>query len=172
MNRSLLGSIVLALALTIGPSIAPRSAEAQLPKLVLSLQGEGGGFVGDAEGAMGGLALRVGVRVRAVSIYGLSHGLVGALTAGPREGTAQGLSWNAAMVGVHVGALELAVGPSLDFAWGCGSQSGCDRGSPLFGIDGRVALHLGPLLVSLDVHPTWIDGEPLVGVVGGIGLGL
>jgi hypothetical protein len=162
--------LALALALGLAAPLAPSRAEAQGP-LVLGFSGEGGGFVGnDAEGALGGLAVRLGVRPTGlISIYLQTHGLAGVLTAGPEGGSAQGMLWNTAMLGFHFGALELAVGPSIDFAWGCESQRGCVRGSPLFGLDGRVAVHLGSLVISADVHPTWVEGTPVVAFVGGLG---
>ena len=67
-----------------------------------------------------------------LAIYLQSHGLVGVLTAGPESGSAQGVLWNTAMLGVHFGPLHLALGPSLDFAWGCDSQQGCVDGDALF----------------------------------------
>ncbi|UJR78225.1 hypothetical protein [Sandaracinus amylolyticus] len=151
------------------PFVSPPRASADGP-LVLGFSGEGGGFVTDPQSAMGGLALRLGVRpIPLLSIYLQSHGLIGALTAGPESGSAQGVLWNTAMLGVHFGPLHLAFGPSLDFAWGCDTQEGCVDGDLLFGLDGRVALHFGSLVLSADVHPTWIDDDIVVGLVGGLG---
>ncbi|MDQ3030825.1 MAG: hypothetical protein M3Y87_00245 [Myxococcota bacterium] len=168
MHRSL-ASLALSFVLATVAPCAPSRAAADGP-VVVGISAEGGGFLGDVQGALGGVAVRLGVRpLPWLSVYAQSHGLAGVLTSGPRGGSAQGVLWNTAMIGTHLGPLHLAGGPSLDFAWGCGEQAGCIRGAPLFGLDARAALHLDPLVVSIDVHPTWISGEPVVGMVGGLG---
>lgn len=144
----------------------PVSASAQAP--VVAIAAEGGGFVGDAQGAMGGVGVRAGVAFDAFSLVLQSQGFVGALTEGPRGGTATGVLWNSLMLGLTFGFFQIGAGPSLDFGWGC-DQVGCYHGTPLFGLDGRIALGFEHFVVSVDVHPTWIDGEVVVGLVGGLG---
>lgn len=162
--RLALGLTLLALSLTLAAT--PSRASAQEP--VFALAAEGGGFVGDAQGAMGGVGARGGVAFGFFSIALQMQGFVGALTEGPNGGTLTGVLWNSAMLGLTFGPLQLGAGPSLDFGWSC-DQVGCYRGTPLFGLDGRVALGFDHLVISVDVHPTWIDGDPIVGLVGGVG---
>jgi hypothetical protein len=167
MRRSFVAPVV-GFILTLGIlSARAERAEAQ-PGWLLGLSGEGGALVGDAEGALGGIAVRVGAQLGTFSIYAQSHGLLGRVTAGPESGSLQGLLWNTAMLGLTFGVFHVAAGPSVDFGWGCEGQ-GCYRGSMLFGLDGRFALHFDHLVISADVHPTWVRGEPIVGVVGGLG---
>lgn len=155
---------VLALA---SLTAAPSTARADF---VFGVSVEGGGFVGPEQGAMGGLALRLGADIAGpLSIYLQSHGFVGRLTGGPNGGSAQGVMWNTAMADLHFGPLHLAVGPSLDLAWGCEQSTGCFNGSPLFGLDGRVALQFDHLMLSVDVHPTFVNGDVVTGIVGGLG---
>jgi hypothetical protein len=72
------------------------------------------------------------------------------------------------MLGLTFGFFQIGAGPSLDFGWGC-DQAGCYRGTPLFGLDGRIGLGFDHFVLSIDVHPTWIEGEAVVGLVGGLG---
>jgi hypothetical protein len=168
MRRSL-AVLSLGLALPVAAIAAPLGrAEAQSTGLVLGVTGEGGAFVGDAHSAVGGLAFRLGMQAGSLAIYAQSHGLIGRVIAGPESGSLQGLLWNTAMLGLTLGVFHIAVGPSMDFGWGCEGQ-GCYHDSPLFGLDGRIALRFDHLVVSADVHPTWVDGSPIVGVVGGLG---
>src|SRR5687768_9600670 len=101
--------IIFACALSIGLSAgAPPRAAAQPSLLVLGVSGEGGGFVADAQGAFGGAAARLGVRpLPLISVYLQSHGLIGALSGGPKSGQATGVLWNTLMLGLHFGVLEL-----------------------------------------------------------------
>jgi hypothetical protein len=170
-QRSRLAAVAIAFGLAVAASsIAPGRAEAQPKLLVLGLAAEGGGFVADAQGALGGAAVRLGVRpLPVLSIYLQSHGLIGALSAGPHSGHVAGVLWNTLMLGLHAGVFEIAAGPSIDFAWSCGDRQGCYEGAPLFGLDGRVALHFGGFVLSADVHPTWVRDGVVVGLVGGLG---
>jgi hypothetical protein len=169
--RRFLSILVLALPLAFAASLAdPAPARADF---ILGVSAEGGGLVGPQQVAMGGLGLRLGFDVAGpLAIFVQSQGFVGRLTSGPQGGSAEGLMWNSLMADVHVGAFHVGAGPSLDFAWGCtsgGPSQGCIHGAPLFGLDGRVALNFDHFVLSVDVHPTFVDGDVPVGIVGGLG---
>jgi hypothetical protein len=168
--RRWLSILVLTLPIGLAAALAPAPARADF---VLGVAAEGGGLVGPQQAAMGGVGLRLGFDVAGpLQLYLQSQGFVGRLTSGPEGGTAQGLLWNSVMADLHFGVLHLAVGPSLDFAWGCtqgGPSEGCIHGAPLFGLDGRVALQFDRFVLSVDVHPTFIDGDVTTGIVGGLG---
>lgn len=170
--RRLLSILVLALPLGLAGSLAaPTPASAQF---VFGVSVEGGGFVGPQQAAMGGVGLRLGLDVAGpFSLFVQSQGFVGRLTSGPQGGSAEGLLWNSLMADLHFGPVHVGAGPSLDFAWGCtegGPSQGCIHGSPLFGVDGRVALQFDHFVLSFDVHPTFLDGgEISTGLVGGLG---
>ena len=166
-----LSILVLALPIVVAGSLAaPAPARADF---VLGVSVEGGGLVGPEQAAMGGLGLRLGFDVTGpLSLFVQSQGFVGRLTSGPQGGTAQGVMWNSLMVDLHFGPVHIGAGPSLDFAWGCsegGIGQGCISGAPLFGIDGRLALQFEHFVVSVDAHPTFIDGQVSTGIVGGLG---
>ncbi len=169
--RRLLSILVLTLPLALAGSLAaPAPARADF---VFGVSVEGGGLVGPQQAAMGGVGLRLGFDVAGpLAIFLESQGFVGRLTSGPQGGTAEGLMWNSLMADLHFGPFHVGVGPSLDFAWGCtqgGLSEGCIHGAPLFGLDGRVALQFDHFVVSVDAHPTFIDGDVSTGIVGGLG---
>lgn len=160
-------ALSLVAALWAAQAWTPERAEAQV---VFGISGEGGGFVGHAQGVMGGVALRLGVApTESFAIYLQSHGLIGTLTGGIHEGTATGVLWNTAMAELRAGAVHLAIGPSIDFAWGCAAQESCYAGTPALGLDGRIAVQVGHFLLSVDAHPTFLDQGVVLGVVGGLG---
>ena len=177
--RRLVAAACVASALLLG-ALAPSAADAQVVyaprprpvRLILGVGAEGGGFVDQATGLMGGGQIHAGVHFFGVEVYGLSQGFVGSLTAGPHSGEVQGLMWNSAMFGFGVGVFHLAAGPSLDFAWGCADNNGtasCYRGDYLFGIDGRIALQFGGFEVSANVHPTFYGRSTVTGITLGLG---
>jgi len=143
--------------------------------LILGIGVEGGGFVDQASGLMGGAQVHVGIHFFGVEIYGLSQGFIGSLMVGNHQGQVEGISWNSAMLGFGVGVFHLAAGPSLDFAWGCSDSSNgaqCFQGAPLFGIDGRLALQFGSFEVSANVHPTFYGHSTVTGITLGLGWAL
>ena len=151
---------------------AASRAHAQPVRLIAGVNIEGGGFVGRTEGALGGIGVHAGIHLYGFEVYGLSQGLLGSVTAGPHRAALQGVSWNSVMLGFGAGPFHLAVGPSLDFAWGCSEQTGdgsCYRGDGLFGLDGRVAVELDHFAISVDVHPTFYQSSAVLGVVFGLG---
>ena len=169
--RRWLSILVLTLPLALAASLAaPAPARADF---ILGVSVEGGGLVGPQQAAMGGVSLRLGLDVSGpLSIFLQSQGFIGRLTSGPQGGSAQGLMWNSVIADLHFGPVHVGVGPSLDLAWGCtqgGPSDGCIHGAPLFGIDGRLALQFDHFVASVDVHPTFIDGDISTGIVGGLG---
>jgi hypothetical protein len=181
LSSALRLSAVLALALS-SLAFAPRSTALAQPapaaprpspvRLMLGVGAEGGGFVDQASGLMGGAQVHAGVHFFGVEIYGLSQAFIGGLTMGSHRGEVQGLWWNSAMLGFGAGPFHLAAGPSLDFAWGCSDEQGgadCFHGAPLYGIDGRVALALGSFELSANVHPTFYGHSTVTGITVGIG---
>ncbi len=167
---SLLGALALA------PMSSASAQELEVrPRpvhLMLGVGAEGGGFVDQQQGLMGGAQVHAGIHFFGVEIYGLSQGFIGSIMAGEHRGTVQGLLWNSAMFGFGVGVFHLAAGPSLDFAWGCTANDGgsaCYNGSPLFGIDGRLALQFGSFEVSANVHPTFYGQSTVTGITLGLG---
>jgi hypothetical protein len=169
MHRfSLLLVLVLPLVLVTFAVPAPASAN-----VVFGVSVEGGALVGPQQAAMGGVGLRLGFDVAGpLSIFAQSQGLVGRMTSGPHGESLQGTLWNSLMLDLHFGPFHVGAGPSLDLAWGCtqgGPTQGCVNGAPLFGLDGRLALQFDHFVLSADVHPTWIDGQIVTGIVGGLG---
>lgn len=142
---------------------------------MFGIAGEGGGFVDQAGGFMGGIGVHAGIHLFGFEVYGLSQGFLGSLTMGPHSGAMQGLLWNSAMIGFGVGPFHLAAGPSLDFAWGCeDDQNGasCYHGTPLYGADARVALQFGHFEVSANVHPTFYGRSTVTGITLGVGFAI
>jgi hypothetical protein len=84
-----------------------------------------------------------------------------------------------------VDLFEVAAGPSLDYlSGGSASVSGSAASanafsSVYFGIQGRVALHLGGrneethrrrgFTIGLDVHPSFVPNGPVTFITGGLG---
>jgi hypothetical protein len=151
------------------PAPAPRARHVHL---LFGVGAEGGGFVDQATGLMGGAQLHVGIHLYGFEVYGLTQGFIGSLVAGDHRGQVEGLWWNSAMFGFGAGPFHLAAGPSLDFAWGCrddNGQAGCYHGSPLYGIDARLALQFGSFEVSANVHPTFYGRSTVTGITLGLG---
>ncbi len=142
---------------------------------MFGVAGEGGGFVDQASGLMGGVGVHAGIHLFGLEVYGLSQGFLGGLTVGPHSGAMQGILWSSAMLGFGVGPFHLAAGPSLDFAWGCeDDQNGasCYHGTPLYGADARLALQFGHCEVSANVHPTFYGRSTVTGITLGLGFAL
>jgi hypothetical protein len=183
-STSLLTTLPFALALALSPLAPPAQAEAQTrvvevvtprPRpihLIAGIGAEGGGFVDQASGLMGGAQMHFGVHLFGFEMYGLTQGFIGSLTVGSHQGSMEGLLWNSAMFGFGVGVFHLAAGPSLDFAWGCSDtngDAGCYHGAPLYGINGRLALQFGSFEVSANVHPTFYGRSTVTGITVGLG---
>lgn len=169
-------ALVGALALgATSPASAQSSAHGRRVHTMFGIAGEGGGFVDQAGGWMGGVGVHAGIHLYGFEVYGLSQGFLGSLTMGPHSGAMQGILWNSAMFGFGVGPFHLAAGPSLDFAWGCeDDQNGasCYHGTPLYGADARVALQFGHFEVSANVHPTFYGHSTVTGITLGLGFAL
>lgn len=177
-------STALALTLALGTltlgTLAPVShADAQQlvrrghpVRLIAGVGAEGGGFVDQSMGLMGGAQMHFGVHFYGVEIYGLTQGFVGDVLSAGHNGSMQGVLWNSAMFGFGAGVFHLAAGPSLDFAWGCSDTSSgtdCYNGAPLYGIDARVALQFGNFELSANVHPTFYGRSTVTGITLGLG---
>ena len=160
----MLSAFVLAVSAS---SPSPASAQfVDSPRLRFGIGGELGGFAGAAHGALGGIALRLGVQFNElIAIYWQSQGLLGRFLPAPGDGLA-GFSFNTAMLDFTVGNIvQLGIGPSLDFVWGCSEehQNACSSSGAYLGGDARIAVVLGGagpgrrtgLALSLDIHPTW-----------------
>ena len=169
-HRSWLPTVLTFALATVGLVAGP-PARAEAQSFVGGLSAVGGGFAGTPDGAVGGAQLRLGFEADAFEMFAQFSGLVGSVLSGPNGGTVQGLLWNSVLLGGHVGVLHLGIGPSADLAWGCDTGTGCFDGLPLFGIDARVALNLGPVVVSAQLHPTWLRDIPVWGALGGVGFG-
>lgn len=155
------------------PARAQRLVVRERPvHLLAGVGGELGGFVDQATGLVGGAQVHVGVHVHGLEIYGMTQGFVGSLVGDPHGGEVQGIAWSSAMLGFGVDVFHLAIGPSLDFAWGCTDTrngAGCYRGDLLLGFDARVALQFGHFEVSADVHPTLYGRSTVTGITLGLG---
>jgi hypothetical protein len=145
----------------------------------------GGAFARGPQAAFGGLRARLGLQLGDwFSIYYMPTGLIGGFFDQRDDDAMVGLMFNSLMAEVtFFDMLQLAVGPSLDFIWGCTddpqSALSCDDSGPHFGLDGRVAIAIGGgmehgrggLTLSADVHPTWYADDTVgVTVLGGIGV--
>ncbi len=162
-------SIVLAFLLSFA---AAAPAQAQDVRLLAGVAAEGGGFVDRSDGLMGGVGVHFGIHIFGFELFGLSQGFIGSIMGGPNSGSVEGVLWHSGMLGFGVGPFHLAVGPSLDFAWGCRDQNAgarCYNGDALFGLDGRAALVFGSFSVSVDVHPTFYGSSTVTGIVLGLG---
>lgn len=162
--------LALPLALAAALFFAPSAGQAQ--RLIAGLSAEGGGFVGESQGIIGGAGLRLGFGIGPFELYAQHQGFVGALSAGPESGSGQGLLFNSLMLGLGLGPFHIAAGPSLDFAWGCSadqSSSSCYRGDWLPGLDVRAAIQVGHLALSVNVHPTLYGSSAVTALVFGAG---
>lgn len=143
--------------------------------LLLGIGAEGGGFVDQSWGLMGGGQVHAGVHIHGFEMYGLTQAFFGSLTTSGHASNMTGLMWNSAMFGFGAGVFHIAAGPSLDFAWGCTDPSpaigdgGCYNGAPLWGIDARIALQFGMFEVSANVHPTFYGRSTVTGITLGLG---
>ncbi len=137
---------------------------------------------------MGGAQLRFGINMGdMLAFYYQPTGLIGSFIDRP-DGSESiaGLMWNTAMAELtFADMLQLGVGPSMDFVWGCDNrfqnEIECDASNPIFGIHGRVAVVLGGdgpgrrggLTLSADVHPMFYEwDEVALSVIGGLGFDL
>jgi hypothetical protein len=175
-SKHALALALVTLAVALAPLSAARAQElVTRPRpvhLMLGVGAEGGGFVDQASGLMGGGQVHAGIHFFGVEIYGLTQGFVGSLMVGSHSGEIQGLLWSSAMFGFGAGPFHLAAGPSLDFAWGCTDSANgadCYHGAPLYGIDARMALQFGSFEVSANVHPTFYGHSTVTGITVGLG---
>lgn len=166
----------------------PREEPAYL-RFRFGLSGVGGAVIASGPDiGMGGAQLRVGVGLGdMIAFYYQPTGLIGALVDRPNGSeAAAGLLWNTAMLELtFADMLQLGVGPSMDFVWGCDNafqnEIECDTSDPLFGLHGRTAFVFGGsgpgqragLTLSLDVHPTFYESDEVaLSVIGGLGFDL
>lgn len=149
------------------------------------LSGVGGGFVGVVHGGVAGLAPRVGVQLDdMIGMYLQVHGLVGNYDSETTGGRVAGFLFNEIMIDVtFLNRFQVAVGPSLDFTWNCAEANHvdpCGNGEARFGGDLRLGLVLGDgaegrvgerngVVLSLEVHPTWLDPDFNVMMLFGLG---
>ena len=143
-------------------------------RLMAGVGAEGGGFVDQAFGLMGGGQVHFGVHIHGFELYGITQGFVGSLMYnGSHSGSATGLLWNSVMFGFGTHRFHIAVGPSLDFAWGCtdslGSTGCYNSNGPLFGVDVRLALQFGEFELSVNVHPTFYGKSTVTAITVGVG---
>jgi hypothetical protein len=144
------------------------------PALRFGMSGVGGGFVGVVDGGAAGIAPRVGVQLdRVIAIYLQVHALIGNFGSSSGGSRVAGFLFHELMVDLTVlDRLQVGLAPSLDFVWNCREANGrdpCGNGEARFGGDLRFALALGDevhrtdtrhgLVVSLEVHPTWVDPD-------------
>lgn len=194
--RALLGIFALLVALATGstataqqapPGIVLDDGHLQRPflRLRVGVDATGGGSVRGPQVGLGGARARFGVQVGDwFALYYMPAGVVGAIDRSRSGDWTAGFLYNTVAAEVtFLERVQLAVGPSMDFAWGCGTtpQDGgsCTDHGPFFGIDGRVAIVFepsvfgGPTGVTLsgDVHPTWYANAELgVTILGGVGV--
>ncbi len=156
------------------------------PHVRFGVSGVGGGFAGVVDGFSAGVAPRVGVQLdQHLAVYLQMHGLIGNVDRSAGGNRVVGFFFNEIMFDVTLlDRFQIGLGPSLDFAWNCPMQQdgvrSCANGNGRFGGDLRLALALGDqvhgtdgrsgAVISLEVHPTWLDPEftwmMLVGVGG------
>lgn len=189
-TRTVATLVVLGLAFGVqAASAAPAAAQDPHhhwdgPRLRFGASGVGGGFVGAVHGAVGGLALRVGVQFNdIVAIYVQGQGLLGMFLPEPLPSIsrANGFVFHELMLDLtFFDMLQLGAGPSLDFVWGCSVENRgalCAREGPFFGGDFRLAVIFGGhgphrragFVVSVDAHPTWFDSDVATMLLLGLG---
>ena len=173
----LVGMALAFLAIAASPASAQRYDRSRVR---FGISGVGGAFLGAAHGGMGGISARVGVQVNDVfAVYIQGHGLIGQFFPTPDDHLA-GFAFHTLMFELTLGnAVQLGVGPSLDFVWGCSDsyQPSCTGTGPYLGGDARVAFLIGRehptrrsgVAFSIDVHPTWFGEDASVAVLFGIG---
>jgi hypothetical protein len=143
------------------------------PGVRFGISGVGGGFGGVVDGAVVGLAPRIGVQLdRVLGAYLQTHLLLGTF-GGTGAGRIAGFVFNELMVDLTaLDRFQVALGPSLDFVWNCrevNEVNPCGNNEARFGGDLRFAFTLGDaihdrparegLVLSLELHPTWLDPE-------------
>lgn len=155
-------------------------------RLRLGFSGVGGGFFGDAQGGIAGLAARVGVQLNdVVAIYLQGHGLIGEYAPDPRPTSLIGMVFHEGIIEVTLlDFLELGAGPSIDVIWGCEANNGgayCGHSGAFFGGDFRIGFvafnhhrttatdSRHGLVFSIDAHPTWIGPQMITTMLFGIG---
>lgn len=180
----LAASVALSLALV---AVAATPAAAQRydrPRVRFGVSGVGGGFVGSAHGALGGVAVRVGLQINdIVAVYVQGQGLIGQFLPGPGDDLA-GFAFHSLMVDFTIAdVFQVGAGPALDFVWGCDGRyhASCAGSGPYFGGDLRLAFLAGSpgpgrrqgLVFSFDAHPTWFGGQDAaITLLAGIGFEL
>lgn len=164
----------LALALSLFAMASPSKAEAQAPGFRFGFHLGGGGFLGDAEGGLGGAVLQLGLKLSdSVSLYYQAHGLLAGFST-PTTDSVGFFNWNTLALELGSEPFRIAAGPSLDFVAGCSVQEGadsavCGDGGPFLGINARAAIWLRGLTIWLDGHPTFYGDGTSVAVLAGLG---
>jgi hypothetical protein len=184
---------------------APAAAEAPPPapkeddgRLWIGFNVNGGvGTGAHLSGPAGGGTFRVGYALDHlkgvygnITIIGWAAGSSEASTAGSNVslGAIAGYEFTPMFALTPVDIFEVAAGPSLDYLTGgsetvttVGGASGTVNGfsSLYFGLDGRLALHLGGrnpetlrrrgFTLSADVHPSFVSGGPVTFLTVGLG---
>lgn len=179
-----LASLVALSLLLVAASAAPASAQRyDHARVRFGISGVGGGFVGAAHGALGGAAVRVGIQINdVVAVYLQGQGLIGQFLPSPGDGLA-GFAFHTLMVDFTIAdAVQIGVGPALDFVWGCDGryQPSCSGSGPYLGGDVRLAFLAGShgpgrregFVFSFDAHPTWFGNDAAITLLAGIGFEL
>lgn len=176
----LCAAAALAVALLAAGASPAEAQRYDRPRVRFGLSGVGGGFVGAVHGGVGGISPRIGVQVNDVfAVYVQGQLLLGQFLPGPGDGLA-GFALHSLMFELTLSdVVQLGLGPSLDFVWGCNEmhQRACTGTGPYLGGDARVAFLVGDrgpgrrsgLAFSFDVHPTWFGDSASVALLLGIG---
>lgn len=177
---SLASAFFLALALTFSAASVEAQRQHDHARLRFGLSGVGGGFVGAAHGAVGGIEPRVGVQFNDVfAIYVQGQGLIGQFLPGPGDNLA-GFAFHSLMFEITLAdTFQFGAGPSLDFVWGCDEryQSSCTSSGPYTGgnfrfaflVDEHIAHRRSGFVVSFDAHPTWFGRDASIALLLGLG---
>lgn len=187
-RHALLAALIVASSLgatspgTAAAQDGPVEAPGHRTRLRFGASGVGGGFVGTMSGGAGGLALRVGAQLDDVfAIYVQAHALVGGFAPHPSDEAVAGFVFHELMLDFTIAdVLQLGGGPSIDLVWGCTRENRvgtCSDIGPYFGGDFRAAVVLGQygperrggLVLSVDVHPTWMSSDLATMLLLGIG---
>jgi len=151
------------------------------PRVRFGLSGAGGGFVGHVGGGMGGIEPRIGIQINNLfGVYVQSQWMLGGIVADRYGTNFAGFAFNQLMGDLtFFNMLQVGVGPSLDFIWGCNASNGqaaCADAGPYFGLNGRLAVvigggepHRSGFVLSLDVHPTILRGDAVTAFLFGLG---
>lgn len=171
------------MALTCAGGLVSPTADAQSidrPRVRFGLSGFGGGFVGTIHGAVGGVSPRIGLQANDVfAVYVQAQYVLGQFLPEPSDDLVGFVFHTLVFELTADDFLQIGLGPSLDFVWGCDEllQRVCAGSRPRFGSDAHLAFLVGDraeerrsrLAISLDVHPTWFDGDVAVAILAGIG---